>query len=247
MDFYGNDRVVGLLKEILNALLQPFINLLSGKDLGDLINHIREIMYNIIEVAESRTESPFVVYQKYSEIIAKIELILFDFLHKSSCNDRHSHYLENTLNWLLGIFDIARKDNLDKKFPVDIESLLNELQNDHQVPRFFQDMKKLDEYSLNLSLSQNAKNKKIEDYLSSNNNNNNNHINNLKNNLQGAFDTLTDYSKFTSIEPSSPLLSLSDFNLLKETEDNVPILYFLPTLKEKFLKLVDETLFSKFN
>ena len=257
------------------ALLQPIISLINEKDLSDFLVNIKDILSHTIGIAENRSASPSILYQKYTEIIAKIEGLLFDFFHKASLNDQN-HYLENIINWLLKILDIARKDNLDKKYPVDMNLLLNHFHSDYENSRFIRDMKKLDEFAYDKAQEKSLKANKVSEYIKSCKGSaasNYSSGSDIEHNVYSqqfdsngsrrdnsddisGYHSSTVYTESIELELRSgvesadvdQLLSITDsiFDILKKKHRDPPSLSFIPSLRDHFLSIVSDTLFSNY-
>jgi predicted nucleic-acid-binding Zn-ribbon protein len=255
LEFYGNDNVTTNLQNILNILLRGFATLLGGREIVELIGGIKEILANIIEVAENREYSPITLKCKYSEILQKVEALMFDTFRKMISNDQ-TNLLERCFDWILHIFNMSSKDN-HQKFHVDLQVLIDDLQYEHQINGFFEDIQKLDEQAFRIAQDRLKKDIKFSKSVQScSGKASNSSLNYNNSNNKSREDKVVDFRaltqsmdlidfQFTESDQES-FCSLNDsvFDILRTKKRVSPPLHFVPTLTEKFCLMVSNNLFQ---
>lgn len=107
VEFYGNDEVIAILKELVSVFYVPLVELYQTADLPSLISDVKDILSSILTVAEQRTTDPKELIAQYVESLKGATERLYRFFHTAASND--SGTMEGLMSWFLSLVELARR------------------------------------------------------------------------------------------------------------------------------------------
>jgi hypothetical protein len=107
VDFYGNDEVIAILKELISVLYVPLVELYQTADLSTLISDVKDITSSLIHVAEQRSADPRELLNQYHEALKTATEKVYRFFHAATLNDTGT--MEGLMRWILGLVELCRR------------------------------------------------------------------------------------------------------------------------------------------
>ena len=138
-----------------SIFFQPLIQTYATANISNLLSVVKDACSQILAVAEDKCASPSASVGAYRAILDSLEQPVFAFCHDTFSKDDGT--MESTINWLLSLVDLVRKDR-ETKYTLRMHSVLAQVNPQEQI-ELEDDLRKLDDIHFRKQFSREVRTK----------------------------------------------------------------------------------------